>query len=59
MISKRLLKLKFEKKHSIKSKSLKWMSKKYCQITKNEKHAIKNKTNRNWKRNWNNVLFTM
>ena len=28
----------------------------FCQITKNEKHAIKNKTNRNWKRPWNNLL---
>ena len=22
-----------------------------------EKHAIKNKTDKNWKRTWNNVLF--
>ena len=24
---------------------------------KHKKHSIKNKTNKNWERNWNNVLF--
>ena len=42
---------------SMKSKSLKWIDKKYSQITKNEKYEIKNKTNKNWKRSWNSILF--
>ena len=29
----------------------------FYQITKNEKHTIKNKTDKNWKKTWNNVLF--
>ena len=33
------------------------MPKTFYQITKNEKHTIKNKTNKNWKTTWNNVLF--
>ena len=40
-----------------KSKELKRYSKNILQITNNEKHTIKNKTNKNWKINWNNVLF--
>ena len=32
--------------HSIKTKCLKWIVKKHCQITKNEKHTIKNKTDK-------------
>ena len=36
--------------HSIKSKSLKKLLNKFCQITKNEKRPIKNKTDKNWKR---------
>ena len=57
-LSKRLLELEFKSNHSIKSKCLKWIvKKKYCQITKNEKYEIKNKTNKSWKRTWNNVLF--
>ena len=28
-----------------------------CRIAKQEKHAIKNKTDKNWKKSWNNVLF--
>ena len=41
-LSKRLLELGFKSNHSIKSKCLKLVIKKYCQITKNEKHTIKN-----------------
>ena len=41
----------------IKSKELKRYSKNILQITNNEKHTIKNKTDKNWKINWNNVLF--
>ena len=33
------------------------MSKKFYQITKNEKHTVKNKTDKSWKTIWNNVLF--
>ena len=29
----------------------------FYQITKNEKHTIKNKINKNWKRTWSNELF--
>ena len=43
-LSKRLQELKFTSNHSIKSKCLKWIVKKYCKITENEKHTIKNKT---------------
>ena len=28
-----------------------------CQLTKNEKHTIKNKMDKDWNRTWNNVLF--
>ena len=39
-------------KQKIKRTSIKnRLSKKYCQITKNEKHAIKNKSDENWKKN--------
>ena len=50
-LSKRLLELEF------KSKSLKWLSKTFYQITKNEKYKIKNKINKTWKTTWNNILF--
>ena len=50
-LSKRLLELEF------KSKSLKWLSKMFYQITKNKKYTIKNKINKNWKTTWNNILF--
>ena len=33
------------------------MPKTFYQITKNEKDTIKNKTDKNWKKTWNNVLF--
>ena len=33
------------------------MPKRFYQITKNEKDTIRNKTNKNWKKTWNNVLF--
>ena len=33
------------------------MPKTFYQITKNEKDTIRNKTNKNWKKTWNNVLF--
>ena len=56
-LSKRLLELEFKSNYSIKTKCLKGIVKKYCQITKNEKHTIENKTDKDWKRNWNNVLF--
>ena len=36
-LSKRLLKLEFKSNHWIKSKCLKWIVKKYCPVTKNEK----------------------
>ena len=45
-LSKRLLKSKFKSDHSLKSKCLNGLSKKYCQITKHEKHKIENKTNK-------------
>ena len=28
-------------------------------MTKNEKYSIKNKTDKNWKTIWNNVLFSV
>ena len=40
-----------------KSKELKRYAKNLYQITKNEKHKIRNKTDKNWKKTWNNVLF--
>ena len=33
------------------------MPKTFNQITKNEKHTIKNKTDKNWRTAWNKVLF--
>ena len=33
------------------------MPKTFYQNTKNEKHTIKNKTEKNWKKTWNDVLF--
>ena len=33
------------------------MPKTFYQITKNEKQTIKDKTNKNWKTIWINVLF--
>ena len=33
------------------------MPKIFYQISKNEKHTVKNKVNKNWKTTWNNVLF--
>ena len=33
------------------------LSKKFYKITNNEKHTIKNKTNKNWITTWNKVLF--
>ena len=57
-ISKRLLKLEFKSNHSIITKALKRVVKKtFYQITKNEKYTIKNKTYKNWKTIWNNILF--
>ena len=29
----------------------------FYQITKTEKQTIKNKTDKNWKKTWNNLLF--
>ena len=53
-LSKRLLALEFKSKHSVKSKCLKWIVKKYYLQHKDLK---KRATNTNWKRNWSNVLF--
>ena len=41
------------------TKTLKRVVKKniFYQITKNEKHTIKNTTYKNWKTTWNNMLF--
>ena len=33
------------------------MPKTFYQVTKNEKYKIRNKTNKNWKTTWNNILF--
>ena len=33
------------------------MSKTFYQITTDEKYTIRNKTDKNWKKTWNNVLF--
>ena len=33
------------------------LSKRFYQITDNEKHTIKNKTDETWKKTWNKVLF--
>ena len=35
------------------------MPKTFYQITNNEKHRIRNKTDKNWKKTWDNVLFWM
>ena len=57
-LSKRLLELEFESKHSVKSKCLKWIVKKRTtNNTRHEKHTIKNKADKHWKKNWNNKLF--
>ena len=42
----------------IKTKCLKWFFKKILPtMIRHEKHKIKNKTDKNWKINWNNALF--
>ena len=46
-LSKRLLELEFKSNYSIKLNCLKWIVKKHCQIIKNEKPTIKNKTDKN------------
>ena len=56
-LSKRLLELEFKSNHSIQSQCLKWVVKNILPFTKNEKHTIKNKINKNWKTTLNNVLF--
>ena len=57
-LSKRLLELEFKSNHSTKSKCLKWIVKKNTtNNTRYEKNATKHKTDKNWKRTWNNVLF--
>ena len=35
------------------------MPKTFYQITKNEKHKIRNKTDKNWKKTQNNILVWM
>ena len=56
-LSKRLLELEFESNYSIKSKRLKWVVKNILRNYKNEKHTIKDKTDKNWKTIWSNILF--
>ena len=56
-LSKRLLELEFKSNHSVKSTCLNGLSKMFYQITKNEKHANTNKTNKNCKKSWSNILF--
>ena len=56
-LPKRLLQLEFKSNYSIKSKCLKWVVKIFYKITKNEKLTIKNKINKNWNTNWNNVVL--
>ena len=56
-LSKGLLELEFKSNYLIKSKCLKWAVKTYYQNTKNEKHTIKNKINKNWKTTSNNILL--
>ena len=46
-LSKRLLVFEFKTNHSIKSKCLKWVVK----LQKMKKYTIRNKTNKNWKKN--------
>ena len=50
-LSKSLLELEFKSNYSLKSKCLKWDVKKILPNYKNEKRAIKNKTNKNHKNN--------
>ena len=57
-LSKRLLEFEFKSKHSIKSNGLKRVVKNIlANYKKNESHKIRNKTDKNWKKTWNNVLF--
>ena len=49
-LSKRFLKLEFKSNHSIKSNCLKWIVETFYQITKNQNHSIKNKTDKNWRK---------
>ena len=56
-ISKRLLKLEFKSNHSIITKALKRVVKNSSHTVKNEKRTIKNKSYKNWKTIWKNVLF--
>ena len=49
-LSKRFLKLEFKSNPSIKSKCLKWIVETFYQITKNQNHSIKNKTDKNWRK---------
>ena len=52
-----MLELEFELNHSIKSKCLKWIVKTILPDYKEWKHTIKNKTDKNWERDWNNVFL--
>ena len=56
-LSKRLLELELTQHNAIKSKCLKSIVKSILPNYKNEKHAIKNKTDQSWKTIWNNILF--
>ena len=56
-ISKRLLKLEFKSNHSIITKSLKRVVKKLLPDYKQWKTQINDKTDKNWKAIWSNVLF--
>ena len=56
-ISKILLKLEFKSNHSIITKSLKRVVKKLLPDYKQWKTQINDKTDKNWKAIWSNVLF--
>ena len=55
-LPKRLLGLEFKSNHSIKLKCLKRAVKNILPNYINEKHTIRNKTNKNWKKTRNNLL---
>ena len=49
-LSNILLELEFKSNHSIKSKM-------FTKLQKMKKNTIKNKTDKNWKKTWDNELF--
>ena len=56
-LSKRLLELEFKSNYSIKSKVFKMGCQKHFSKLQKMKNTIRNKTDKNWKKTWNNVLF--